>query len=84
MVMPERLVPGMMATAWARPMMSAGVKVMSYMRRIGLAEAVARYISTPKMMAFQATISGTAHRIDKAGLLDEQAQRHRRNGGNEQ
>ena len=33
MVMPERLTPGMMATAWATPMMRAGVHVMSAMRR---------------------------------------------------
>ena len=34
MVMPERLVPGMMAIAWATPMISAGDNVMSDMRRI--------------------------------------------------
>jgi hypothetical protein len=34
MVIPERLVPGMMAIAWATPMSSAGDSVMSDMRRI--------------------------------------------------
>ena len=33
MVMPERLVPGMMAMACATPMMRAGIQVMSDMRR---------------------------------------------------
>jgi hypothetical protein len=32
------------------------------------------------MMAFQATIFRPSHGIDQAGLLDEQAERHGRNG----
>jgi hypothetical protein len=81
MVTPERLVPGISASAWAAPTAIAGHSVMSAGHLAMRAQAVGSQHEQGKHDGVPGDDVGTADGVDEARRLEDEPEDHRRDGG---